>query len=66
MKNKTCYYLLSFAWVAGFICLMYHTFTKDGLEVIPTLTAYALFLISAAMGCPCCNCSKNSCCKKEE
>ena len=24
---------------------MYHTFTKDGLELIPTLTAYALFLI---------------------
>ena len=63
MKTKTCYLLLCVAWVAGFICLIYHTFTKGDLEVIPTLGVYALFLISAAMGCPCCN---SSCCKKED
>ena len=63
MKTKTCYLLLCAAWAAGFICLMYHTFTKDDLDLISTLGVYALFLISAAMGCPCCN---SSCCKKEE
>tara|TARA_B100000315_G_C14430537_1_gene519934 strand:+ start:554 stop:745 length:192 start_codon:yes stop_codon:yes gene_type:complete len=62
--KKPCYYLLCLAWVAGFVCLMYHTFTVDGLEVIPTLTAYALFLISAVLCCSCCN--KDGCCKKEE
>ena len=63
MKTKKCHLLFCVAWVAGFICLMYHAFTKDGLELIPTLTAYALFLIAAAMRCGCCN---SSCCKKEE
>ena len=63
MKTKTCYLLFCIAWAAGFICLLYHTCTKDGLELIPTLTAYALFLIAAAMGCRCCSAS---CCKTEE
>jgi len=63
MKTNKCYLLLCIAWAAGFICLMYHALSEDGLEVIPTLTVYALFLISAAMGCPCCNAS---CCKKED
>lgn len=64
MKTKNCYKLFCVAWAAGFICLLYHTFAKDGLELIPTLTAYALFLIAAAMGgCRCCN---ESCCKKED
>ncbi len=62
MKTKKCYLLFCVAWAAGFICLLYHTFTKD-LELIPTLTAYALFLIAAAMACPCCN---TSCCKTED
>ncbi|MEC9208984.1 MAG: hypothetical protein VX762_00995 [Bacteroidota bacterium] len=62
MKSKTCYLLLCAAWAAGFICLMYHTFTQNGLEPIPTLGVYALFLIAAAMGCPYCH---SSCCKKE-
>ena len=44
------------------------SFTKDDLELVPTLGVYALFLISAVMGCPCCSCScsNSSCCKKED
>ena len=45
MKTKKCYLLFCVAWAAGFICLLYHTFTQD-VELIPTLQAYAIFLIA--------------------
>ena len=63
MKTKNCYLLFCVAWAAGFICLLYHTFTENKPDVIETLLVYALFLIAAAMGCRCCN---ESCCKKED
>lgn len=63
MKKNKCHLLFCVTWAAGFICLMYHTFTQESLELIPTLSAYALFLIAAAMGC---GCGNSSCCKKDE
>ena len=65
MKTKTCYLLFCIAWVAGFVCLLYYV--ADGID-IGKLTAYALFLIAAAMGCRAmgCSCCNTSCCKKED